>query len=110
LIQGPKERNLGRRTARPAIGTQIICKDLRMYVQAGMSDDLWAWLMDNGWREIAYFPDRRQYRDLPSSWVTRLVDVLPGERAAVLAAATEHAVRRPRLRNAAAPAAKGKRR
>jgi len=110
LISGPKDRSLGRRTARPSIGTQIVCKDLRMVVQAGMSDELWAWLMEKGWREVAYFPDRRQYRDFPPSWVTRLVDAIPEERAAVLAAATENAVRRPRLRNAAVPAGNGRRR
>lgn len=81
-----------------------------MVVQAGMSDDLWVWLMEKGWREVAYFPDRRQYRDLPASWVTRLVDAVAEDRAAVLAAATENAVRRPRLRNAPATAAKGRRR
>jgi len=110
LIKGPKERGLGRRTARPPIGAQVVCKDLRMIVQAGMSDDLWAWLMERGWREVAYFPDRRQYRDFPASWVTRLVDAHAEDREAVIAAATENAVRRPRLRNVAAPAAKGKRR
>jgi len=81
-----------------------------MIVQAGMSDDLWVWLMEKGWREVAHFPDRRQYRDFPASWVTRLVDAIPEDREAVIAAATENAVRRPNLRSTAAQAAKGKRR
>jgi hypothetical protein len=39
-----------------------------------MSDELWQWLMDHGWRVPAYHPDRRAYRDVPSSFVTRLID------------------------------------
>ena len=110
LIRGPKERGVGRRTARPPIGSPVVCKDLRMVVQAGMSDELWSWLMEKGWREPAYFPDRRQYRDLPPSWVTTLVDAIAEDREAVLAAAIEKAVVRPRLRNVPAGRPKGRNR
>ena len=81
-----------------------------MIVQAGMSDELWQWLMEQGWREPAYFPDRRQYRDIPASWVTTLVDAIAEDRAAVLVAASANAVLRPRLRNAKAARPKAKRR
>jgi hypothetical protein len=89
-----------RRTKRPPLGAAIVCKDLRMTVQAGMSEELWIWLMDKGWREPNYSPDRRQYRDIPPSWVTTLIDAIAEEREGVLAEASAQAVRRPTLRNA----------
>ncbi len=107
LILGPKARQLGRRTKRPPLGAAIVCKDLRMMVQAGMSEELWAWLMEQGWREPGYQPDRRQYRDIPASIVTTLVDAHAEERAAVLAEAVAQAVRRPQLRKPRTAAAKG---
>ena len=70
-----------------------------MTVQAGMSDELWQWLMEKGWREPNFHPDRRRYRDIPASWVTRLVDAVASDREAVLAAAAAKAVHRPTLRN-----------
>jgi hypothetical protein len=71
-----------------------------MTVQSGLSDELWQWLMQKGWREPHYYPDRRQYRDIPSSWVTVLIDAAAQDRDAVLAAAAAKAVLRPTLRNA----------
>jgi hypothetical protein len=71
-----------------------------MTVQAGMSDELWHWLMEKGWREPNYYPDRRQYRDIPSSWVTTLIDATAEDREAVLVSAAARAVTRPTLRNA----------
>ena len=73
-----------------------------MTVQAGMSDELWQWLMEKGWREPNYYPDRRRYRDIPTSWVTTLIDAVAQDREAVLAAAAAKAVHRPTLRNAQA--------
>jgi hypothetical protein len=42
-----------------------------------MSDQLWKWLMDRGWRVETHRPDRREYRDIPVSYVTRLIDADP---------------------------------
>jgi len=68
-----------------------VIEGLRLTVQAGMSDELWLWLMDHGWRVVSHRPDRRQYRDLPSSWVTRLIDSLPAEREKLIAKASAEA-------------------
>jgi len=97
LLRLRRERALPRRGAKPGIGACIVCGDLRMTVQAGFSDELWRWLLDQGWRELTYRPDRRHYREVPSIWVTRLVDAQPETRALVLGAAVTKAAHRPTL-------------
>lgn len=97
LLRMRRERALPRRTGKPAIGATIILGDLRITVQAGLSDELWAWLLDEGWRELTYRPDRRRYREIPSSWVTRLIDSLPEMRPRVMEAAISRASLRPTL-------------
>ncbi len=106
FIRTRKERAVPRRTPKPAIGAPIVSGDIRMMVQAGLSDDLWRWLLEQGWREPAYRPDRRRYRDVPSSWVTRLIDAQPEARTRVLAAAMESAAHRPALRGGTPTAVK----
>ena len=97
LLRVRKDRALPRRTAKPAIGATIVLRDLRITVQAGLSDELWVWLLDAGWRELTYRPDRRHYREIPSSWVTRLIDALPESRRLVMDAAVARASMRPTL-------------
>jgi len=97
LLRLRKARAIPRRTAKPAIGATVVCGDLRMTVQAGLSSELWSWLLDAGWRELTYRPDRRHYREIPSSWVTRLIDALPETRPMVLEAAVTRASMRPTL-------------
>ena len=94
-----KERALPRRGAKPPIGAHIVCSDVRMTIQAGMSDELWRWLLEQGWREPAYRPDRRRYREVPSTWVTRLIDAPPEARARILETAIENAAFRVGLRS-----------
>lgn len=64
LLPGPK----------PKLGAKISLHDVRMTVQAGLSDELWKWLQDLGFREITFAHDRRRYRDIAPSLVTRLYD------------------------------------
>lgn len=99
-VRAPRPRSLERRSSRPRLGAAVVRDDLRMTVQAGMSDELWQWLMAQGWREPNYYPDRRQYRDIPSSWVTTLIDAAAEDRPSVLTTASARAVARPTLRNA----------
>jgi hypothetical protein len=107
LLRIRKQRAVPRRSAKPAIGAYIVREDVRMTIQAGMSDHLWHWLLEQGWREATFQPDRRRYRDIPSAWVTRLIDATPEVCARVLDAAVDKAVFRPSLRAAgtARPAA-----
>ncbi len=90
------ERGLRSAGLKPGIGARICCDDVRMTVQAGMSDSLWRWLTKLGWREITFRPDRRRYRDIPTAYVTRLIDSTPEERERVLAAAIANAAYRGR--------------
>jgi hypothetical protein len=90
------ERGLRSAGVKPGIGARICCEDLRMTVQAGMSDALWYWLAKQGWREITFRPDRRRYRDIPTAYVTRLIDSHSEERERVLAAAVANAAYRGR--------------
>lgn len=86
---------------RPPLGAKISRQDVRMTVQAGMSDDLWRWLTDRGWRQITVRHDRRSYRDVPASMVTHLIDAGPDERGAVLRMAIAAATMRSNGREAA---------
>ncbi|MCS6943917.1 MAG: hypothetical protein RMK97_00610 [Sutterellaceae bacterium] len=89
-----QRRELPRRGPKPSIGARICCDDLRMTVQAGMSNELWIWLQARGWREITYKPDRRRYREISTEWARQLIDCPPEQREAVLAQAIEHATAR----------------
>jgi hypothetical protein len=96
LLKIRVERGLRSAGLKPGIGARICCEDLRMTVQAGMSDALWNWLAKQGWREITFRPDRRRYRDVPTAYVTRLIDSYSEERERVLAAAVANAAYRGR--------------
>jgi hypothetical protein len=89
LMDEPVERQLPRRSRKPPIGTHVvhIREELGLMVQAGMSDELWQWLMEQGWRVETYRPDRRAYRDIPASYVTRLIDAERAQRHGLMATA-----------------------
>ena len=80
---------------KPVLGARLFREDVRMTVQAGLTDALWRWLVKEGWREITFRPDRRRYRDIPAAYVTRLIDSTADERDRVLAAAIANATVRP---------------
>jgi hypothetical protein len=92
-----KREELRRLAFRPRIGATIYCADLRMSVQAGMSSQLWRWLVERGWRELEDPARRHRLRALPASTVTALFDA-PQERwEDLLAAAMRQAIRKPTL-------------
>ena len=95
LFKIRRDRHIPTPGSRPAIGARIVCGDLRMSVQAGMSESRWRWLVSQGWREVYYRPDRRRYREVPHAYVTRLIDASPDERERILAIATANAAYRP---------------
>jgi hypothetical protein len=96
LLKIRRERELPPPGSKPALGARIVCGDLRMRVQAGMSDPLWIWLLSKGWREVLVRHDRRRYRDIPHAYVTRLIDVIGNqERQRVLEAGIANASYRP---------------
>jgi hypothetical protein len=90
-------RSVPRRGRKPRIGAYVVHVEegLRLVAQAGMSDELWQWLMDQGWRVPSYHPDRRAYRDIPVSFVTRLIDADPRHREQVMFEAIMSAQQKP---------------
>jgi len=92
-------RELPRRSRKPRIGASIVHVQvgLRLVVQAGMSDELWQWLMDQGWRVVTHRPERRRYLDIPASWVTRLIDADPEHRERLMHEAMQSAQSRSAL-------------
>jgi hypothetical protein len=64
---------------KPSVGATICAADLRMTVQAGLSNEQWVWLVRNGWRELQAGEDRYRLRAIPSSAVARLFDA-PADR------------------------------
>lgn len=59
---------------KPRQGAKIIKEELRMTVQAGLTEGTWAWLVAQGWREERFRGDRRAYREVPPSRVAELFD------------------------------------
>ena len=86
---------------KPKPGARITKGDLRMVVQVGLSDELWNWLQEVGFREVKFRPDRRQYRDLPRSMVIGLHDAPAEEWDFRLKAAIRAATKRPPASNLA---------
>lgn len=87
LLGRKKEQQRRREASKPAIGATLCCAGLRMTVQAGLSDDLWRWLVKLGWRELLPRENRLHFKPLPTSLVTRLFDCEEDDRERILLAA-----------------------
>jgi hypothetical protein len=82
---------------RPCVGAKIVMGGVRMTVEPGMSDELWHFLVQAGFREVTYRPDRRRYREVPRSQVVDLYKA-PSERwRELLRMSLREAVERPKL-------------
>ena len=93
-----QQRKRPRGWLKPAPGARIVLEDFRIVVQPGLSDALWNFLAQGGFREVAYRPDRRGYRDVPPALVANLYNASPDDWQALLIAALQEASRRPRIR------------
>lgn len=96
-------RQVGRMGPKPRIGATIFRGEVRITVPVGLSDDLWLWLAMQGWREPIVRPDRRNYRDVPPSLVTRLFDAPAHERMKVLTLAVARATNQPSINRTLGP-------
>ena len=86
------EREIPPAGSKPPYGAKLFRGDIRMTVRAGMDDELWRWLLQEGWREVAVHPDRRHYKDIPTTYVIRLIDAVANqERARVMEVAIANA-------------------
>jgi hypothetical protein len=91
LLGRKKEQQRRREASKPAIGATLCCAGLRMTVQAGMSDELWQWLVKLGWRELQPRENRLHFKPLPTALVTRLFDCGEEDRERFLLAAIRQA-------------------
>jgi len=98
LLKIRQKRTRPRAGFRPRVGATIFMDDFRIVVQAGLSEALWNWLVQAGFREVTYSPDRRLYRDVPPSLVTRLYGAPAEEWEELLMLALREASKRPRVR------------
>ena len=81
---------------KPRLGARIVKDDVRITVQAGLTDATWSWLVQFGWREDAFRNNRRRYREVPPSLVAALFDARdPDECAQLIRQAMAEAKFRP---------------
>lgn len=86
------KRAIASESRKPQFGAKVSLGDIRMTVRAGMTDQLWRWLLDQGWREVPVRLDRRRYKDIPTTYVSRLIDAVANEeRARVMEVAIANA-------------------
>ncbi|HUN91675.1 MAG TPA: hypothetical protein VMU33_06445 [Burkholderiaceae bacterium] len=97
LFRVRRVRRLPKRGPKPRIGASIFRDDVRLTVQAGMTDELWLWFLDHNWRELAYRPERRRYREVPSGTVMRLFDCDYNDRLRIMLEAVDGAAWKPTL-------------
>jgi hypothetical protein len=102
ILNTPLSQLIGRKQPKPLraaelpkarMGTTLCSAGLRMTVQAGLTDEMWQWLVSLGWRELRSGENRLHYRALSSSLVNRLYDVAPDDRHKVLLLAIKEATR-----------------
>ena len=92
------EREIPPAGSKPPYGAKLFRGDIRMTVRAGMDDELWRWLLSEGWREVVVRPDRRHYKDIPTTYVIRLIDAVSNhERGRVMEVAIANAQFRPSM-------------
>lgn len=84
-----------RQAGRPRVGSTIFCSRFRMTVPAGFNEDLWQWLVAQGWQPLADNASRYRYRALPSNVVAALVDAPQEQRERLLALALRRALDQP---------------
>jgi len=56
----------------PIIGDYVVYRHLKMKVTRTHSNDLWKWLVQNGWRVASFKNDRRSYLELPLATYEKL--------------------------------------
>jgi hypothetical protein len=94
-------RRMPDRGPKPRIGASIYRGEVRMTVQAGITDELWMWLQDFGWRQLSDQSIRSRLREVPASLVTRLIDCAPEDRLRLMTLAVSRATAKPTLSSAA---------
>ena len=64
----------------PKTGSFIVRANAQMLVTMDLSEDLWEWLVLQGWRANSFPRERRQYAQWPTNSMAILAKAPPGER------------------------------
>jgi hypothetical protein len=64
----------------PKSGSFIVRAEAQMMVTIDLTEDLWEWLVLQGWRANSFPRDRRQYAQWPTNSMAILAKAPPGER------------------------------
>jgi hypothetical protein len=64
----------------PKSGSFIVRADAQMLVTPELSEELWEWLVLQGWRVNSFSQDRRQYAEWPANSIAILAKAPAGER------------------------------
>jgi hypothetical protein len=92
------ERALPPPGAKPAFGSTIVWRRLKMQLFIPIDHEQWEWLTMQGWRTLDMRGNRRRYYRVPRSAVNRLLMAkTPEEREAIHRRIVEHKYRSNRL-------------
>lgn len=64
----------------PKTGSFIVRTEAQMMVTMDLTEDLWEWLVLQGWRANSFPRDRRHYAQWPTNSMAILAKAPPGER------------------------------
>jgi hypothetical protein len=64
----------------PKSGSFIVRAEAQMMVTVDLTEELWEWLVLQGWRANSFPRDRRQYVQWPTNSMAILAKAPPGER------------------------------
>jgi hypothetical protein len=71
-------------TTAPKVGSEIICRGIKMTVSRPIAPELWDWLLLSGWRAVPVRDDRRAAVSLPEDTLRRLEAANAAEREVML--------------------------
>lgn len=69
---------------KPRLGAGIVKDDVRITVQAGLTEATWGWLIQDGWRQETFRNSRRRYREVRPSLAAKIFDAADPEACAQL--------------------------
>ncbi|MCH8619247.1 hypothetical protein [Undibacterium sp. TS12] len=91
------ERELPPAGPKPAFGSTIVFKRLKMQLLVPIDYEQWEWLTGKGWRTLDMRQNRRRYFKVPRKAVTRLLHAADLEREELHAQIIAHRYDRSRL-------------
>ncbi|WP_344765836.1 hypothetical protein [Actimicrobium antarcticum] len=69
-----KARRVPPVSAKPQIGSSLVCNDFRVRLKYPLGDEQWEWLSIMGWRHVNMRSNRRRYQSLSDAVFRKLLD------------------------------------